>query len=58
MTHPAHPTHLARIVLWLLLALVLAGLAVIIDGCHRPVIFHAPVIGRPLPVPHVKVGRR
>ena len=58
MTHPTHPTHLARIVLWLLLALVLAGLAVVVDGCHQPVTFRAPMIGRPLPVPHIRLGRR
>ena len=63
MTHhaypPRHPTpSLLRILAWLLLALILAGLAVVVDGCHRPVAFRAPMIGRPLPVPHIRLGRR
>ena len=57
MTHH-HTPSLLRILAWLLLALVLAGLAVVVDGCHRPVAFHAPIIGRPLPVPHIRLGRR
>ena len=63
MTHHAYPPRhhtpsLLRILAWLLLALVLAGLAVVVDGCHRPVAFRAPMIGRPLPVPHIRLGRR
>jgi hypothetical protein len=60
MTHPAHhhTPSLLRILGWLLLALVLAGLAVAIDGCTRPIVFHAPIIGRPLPIPTRKAGKR
>lgn len=57
---PSHrPSSIPRILLWLLLALVLGALAIVVDGCGiKPVIFHAPTIGRPLPVPHIKLGRR
>lgn len=63
MTRPTYPPHhhapsLLRILGWLMLALILAGLAVVVDGCHRPVAFHAPIIGRPLPVPHIRLGQR
>ena len=47
-----------RILGWFLLALILAGLAMVVDGCHRPMTFHAPIIGRPLPVPTDRGGRR
>jgi hypothetical protein len=54
------PTHgsLSRILLWLLLALIFGLMALVVDGCHRPAVFQAPVIGRPLPVPHIQLGRR
>jgi hypothetical protein len=50
---PSDRTHLLRILAWLGLALVLAGLALVVDGClARPApVFRAPVISRPLPVP-------
>jgi hypothetical protein len=62
MTHSTHPPHhapsLLQILGWLLLALVLGVVAIALDGCVHPGAFRAPVIGRPLPVPHSKVGKR